>query len=161
MDSNIDTTYLRQEPLRPELKAVISNIKAKNPYPDFSINSLQQQVPSLVDIVNSNIDDRKSGFETVNYLDVYKPLSSGEGVSMYSTYIPNIDNEERLAQQQTTGEKWANGLQKFGTKTFNAVVGGTVGLVYGIGEAISDQKFSSLYDNDFSNWMNDLDTKNN
>jgi hypothetical protein len=156
-----DFSYLRQEIASPSIEPIIKDLHTKNPYPNFTIGQGQQYVPSLLDIVNSNVDNRKSSFEEVKYLDVYKPLNSGEGVSMYETYIPNIDNQERLAQQQSTGEKWANGAQKFLTKTASAVVGGTVGLVYGVEEALTDGKFSSLYDNDFSNWMNDLDTKLN
>jgi len=88
-------------------------------------------------------------------------LSSGIYTPRFESFIQGTDNQERLAQQQSTGEKWANGALKFGTKTLSAVVGGTVGLVYGVEEALTDGKFSSLYDNDFSNWMNDLDTKLN
>jgi len=92
---------------------------------------------------------------------VYKTLDSGEKVRMFENFIPGTDNEERLAQQQTTGDKWANGVTKALSKTVNAVVGGTAGLVYGVGSALSNGSFSSLYDNDFSNWLNDLDVKTN
>jgi len=92
---------------------------------------------------------------------VYKTLDSGEKVRMFEDFIPGTDNEERLAQQQSSGDKWANGATKFLTKTTNAVLGGTAGLVYGVGSALSNGSFSSLYDNDFSNWLNDLDTKTN
>lgn len=88
-------------------------------------------------------------------------LGSGIYTPRFENFIQGTDNQERLAQQQSTGEKWANGALKFGTKTLSAVVGGTAGLVYGVEEALTDGKFSSLYDNDFSNWMNDLDTKLN
>lgn len=91
----------------------------------------------------------------------YATLSNGEKVQKYESYIPGTDNMERLAQQQTTGDKWINGLEKFGLKTLNAVVGGTAGVVAGLGSAVSDGKMSSIYDNNFSNWLNDLDTKLN
>jgi len=84
---------------------------------------------------------------------VYKTLDSGEKVRMFEDFIPGTDNEERLAQQQSSGDKWANGATKFLTKTTNAVLGGTAGLVYGVGSALSNGSFSSLYDNDFSNWL--------
>lgn len=92
---------------------------------------------------------------------IYKTLSSGEKISMFENFIPGTDNMERLAQNQTTGEKWSNGALKALSKTGNAVLGGTVGLVYGVGSALKEGSFSALYDNDFSNKMNDLDTKLN
>lgn len=87
---------------------------------------------------------------------VYKTLSSGEKIGMYDNYIAGTNNNERLAQSQTTGEKWSNGVTKALAKTGSAVVGGTIGLVYGLGEALTG---GSLYDNDFSNKLADLDTK--
>lgn len=89
---------------------------------------------------------------------VYADLSSGERVAMFENYIPGTNNEERLAQTQSTGDKWANGALKFGAKTFNAIIGGTLGVVNGVGEGLSG---GSVYDNDFSNWLADLDTKLN
>lgn len=91
----------------------------------------------------------------------YDTLSTGELVKRYENYLPGSDNNERLAQNQSTGEKWANGLLKFGAKTLSSIVGGTAGVVNGVGAAINDGKFSSVYDNNFSNWLADLDTKMN
>lgn len=92
---------------------------------------------------------------------VYATLSDKSKVLMYKDYIPGTDNNERLAQQQTTGEKWLNGIEKASKKTINAVVGGTAGIVYGLGSALSNGSMSNIYDNNFSNWLNDLDTKLN
>ena len=89
---------------------------------------------------------------------VYTQLSDGSRVAMFENYIPGTNNEERLAQNQSTGDKWANGALKFGAKTFNAVVGGTLGVVNGVAEGLSG---GSVYDNDFSNWLADVDTKLN
>jgi len=90
---------------------------------------------------------------------VYKDLNSGERVLMYENYIPGTDNEERLAQEQSTGDKWANGMNKFLGKTKNAVLGGTVGTVYGIFDAMKQGSFDAVYDNDMSRWLDDLNTK--
>lgn len=102
---------------------------------------------------------------TQNYIidqdEVYTTLSSGAMNSKYPNYIQGTDNNERLASQQSTGEKWSNGLQKFGGKTLNSVLGGTAGIVYGVGSWITEGNFSAVYNNSFSNWLNDLDTKMN
>lgn len=106
----------------------------------------------------------KPSFYEKNYNvdELYGRLpGSGEYVKKFDTYTPGIDNYAYAAETQSTGEKWANGITKFGGKTLGAVVGGTVGIVYGAGSVISDGNFSALYDNKFSNWMNDLDVKMN
>lgn len=106
----------------------------------------------------------KPSFYEKNYNvdELYGRLAgSGEYVKKFDTYTPNIDNYEYAAQNQSSGEKWANGTLKFGSKTLNAVVGGTVGVVYGVGAFLGDGEVSSLYDNDFSNKLADLDTKLN
>lgn len=92
---------------------------------------------------------------------VYDTLSSGAEIARYENFIPGTDNEERLAQQQTTWDKVSNGLLKFGGKTLNAIVGGTAGVAYGITEALADGSMSSLYDNNTTNWLSDLDSKLN
>lgn len=92
---------------------------------------------------------------------VYDTLSSGAEIARYENFIPGTDNEERLAQQQTTWDKISNGLLKWGGKTLNAVVGGTAGVAYGITEALADGSMSSLYNNNTTNWLSDLDTKLN
>ncbi len=91
--------------------------------------------------------------------DLYTTLGSGEKVARYENYIPGTDNNERLAAEQGTGDKWINGATKALAKTGSAVLGGTVGLVYGVGAALNDGSFSSIYDNSFSNTLADWDSK--
>lgn len=114
--------------------------------------------------IASQIPTEKPSFSEITpYKEssIYATLSDGSRVPMYENYIPGTDNNERLAQGQTAGEQWANGTAKFFTKTTNAVLGGTVGLVYGLGSALNEGSFSALYDNDFSNTLRDWDTKTN
>lgn len=109
-------------------------------------------------------DNRKQKFsEYTPYSTntVYTDLSDGTKVAMFENFLPGTNNQERLAKQQTASEKWGNGLQKFLSKTSNAIVGGTVGTVYGLGKAFDTGEFSSIYDNELSNWLADVDTKMN
>ena len=103
----------------------------------------------------------KPTLETRNYNidEAYAPLSTGEYTAKFDTYKAGRDNNEYFAQTQSTGDKWANGATKFLAKTGSAVLGGTAGLVYGVGAALSDGSFSSVYDNNFSNTLADWDTK--
>jgi hypothetical protein len=91
--------------------------------------------------------------------DLYASTSEGELLSKYENYIPGTDNNERLASQQTTSEKWSNGIIKALAKTGSAILGGTAGIVYGVGSVLNDGSFSSIYDNSFSNTLSDWDTK--
>lgn len=166
MDNNQEYSHLELPTQKKEsvIAPVIEDLRAKSP---IGLNGIatKSNEPFSVNFgkINSQgVDNRVQTFDnSTPFLDVYKPLSNGDTVAMYPTYVPRIDNNELLASQQSTGEKWANGTQKFLGKTVNAVVGGTVGIVYGAGSAISDGNFSALYDNKFSNWMNDLDVKMN
>lgn len=141
------------------LKSVEDDIKGKA----LTWNENRQlESMSASNFYSPFVDNR---IKTQDYIidprEVFTTLSSGEMVSKYPSYIRGIDNEEYHAQRQTAGEKWKNGIIKFGGKTLNAVVGGTVGTVYGIGSWINNGSFESVYNNDFSNWLADLDTKMN
>lgn len=89
--------------------------------------------------------------------ELYSTLSTGEQVKNFETYTPGIDNKEAFAQSQTSWDKWQNGATKALAQFGTGIVGGTVGIVYGIGNGIKEGSFSATYDNDF---MNYLDTFN-
>lgn len=159
-----NNSYLAPVQQTPEIEQLSEKIRVNTPKLPSLNNpfNTQNSTPSFDELINKGVDTRKKTIDySTPFLNVYKPLSSGDYVSMYEKYIPNIDNQERLAQEQTSWDKLSNGVLKFGTKTGNAVLGGTVGMVYGIGSAINNGQGSAIYDNDFSNWLNDLDVKMN
>ena len=88
-------------------------------------------------------------------------LVAGDWMKKFPTYKQGRDNYEYAGQNQTTTDKWVNGAEKAILKTGNAVLGGTVGIVYGLGAALNEGSFSALYDNDFSNKLADWDEKLN
>ncbi len=110
--------------------------------------ALNQQQESKVDLNPNNI--------AID--DVYTTLSDGTLSRKYDDFLVGVDNEERLAQNQSTASKWGNGLAKFVGKTATNVIGGTVGTLVSIPQAISEGSFSALYDNDFQNSLDDLNT---
>lgn len=157
-----------EQPLTPELYTVEQQIRGNTSNGSSNIMDLSN-VNSQLSFGEEFSFGRpidpilKPTFERTNYdiLEAYAPLSDGTFVAKYPTIQPGADNQEYHAQRQGAGEKWANGLLKFGGKTLNAVVGGTVGTVYGVGSWISNGSFESVYNNDFSNWLADLDVKMN
>jgi len=79
----------------------------------------------------------------------------------FKNFLRGTDNNERLARQQTTGEKWGNAMQKLGAGIGIAVAGGTVGTVTGLINGIKKGSFNEIYNDDFNIWLDNLDKKMN
>lgn len=100
-------------------------------------------------------------FSTTNLSD----LNEEQKQSIYFTEDENQNKaviNETLGQDQSSIGAWAKGLTKFVGKTATATVGGTLGVLYGLGSSISNLEFNKLYDNDFTKsldkadkWMDD------
>lgn len=95
----------------------------------------------------------------VDNKDVYENLYSGTGVSRFPTIRNLATDEDRLGREQTTGEKWFNGLTKAGQNFTKVFVQNTAGAVYGLGSAVSNGEWSKLYDNEFSDALDDWNTR--
>jgi len=109
-----------------------------------------------------DFEDKRVKFKdyTTSFDAVYAPLSDNNSfVARYESYLPNVNNEERLARQQSAGEQWANGFSKLGLKTLTAVGGGTVGIVDSLVTGIKEGSLSAAYNSDFNKWLDDLNTK--
>jgi hypothetical protein len=105
--------------------------------------------------------DNTPYFNKPNYNpdNLYVKLNSGEYINRYDTYTPFVNNEEIKAENQTTTDKWANGVTKFLGKTGTAVIGGTIGTLYGLGNSIYEGNLTAIYDNNFSRGVDDINTK--
>ena len=99
-------------------------------------------------LLSSNSSNDGTDFSTVSAKDV--PMTG-----RFPKYFPGMDNEEMYAQAQTGLEKAYNGVVKMTGTATATFLEGTAGLVYGIGKSIADQKFSSFYDNELTNSLND------
>jgi hypothetical protein len=81
------------------------------------------------------------------------PLSSFYIGNRFTETRPGTDYEEMVGQQQSSADKIGNDIVKFAGVAATSFVSGTAGLVYGIGAAWNDQRFSSLFDNDITRGM--------
>jgi hypothetical protein len=90
---------------------------------------------------------------------IYDRLRDGSYVAKFENYLGETGNEDRLAREQSATEQWMNGLGKFTTKTLNYALDSTVGTVWGIFEGMASGEFRDVWDNDFSNWMDDVNKK--
>ena len=116
---------------------------------------------SLNEGLFSKKSDKISLTENTDFNEVY--AKAGDiFTSRYSNFLKGTDNNERLARQQTSGEKWANGLFKAGINFRTTVVGGTVGSVTGVANWInSGFETEGLYTDDFNQWLDGVNEKAN
>ena len=84
-------------------------------------------------------------------------LSTGELYEnrKFGLYDPS-KTEEQYAYGQSAWDKAGNGLAKLAGTTATTLADNTIGLLYGMGAALGNQKFSSLYDNDFFKKMDEI-----
>lgn len=86
-------------------------------------------------------------------------LSDVPHSSRYPQYYLDRDNEEMYAQHQSGLDKIKNGVAKFAGTTFTSFVDGTAGLVNGIFTAVSEGRWSGLWDNATTRKMDELSQK--
>jgi len=97
--------------------------------------------------------------ETIDVNTNFTRLNSGEYIPKYENIAGNYGNENRLALQQTTGEKWANGLTKFVGKVGTYAADATVGTIYGLYKGITEGSLEAVWNNEFSQGIDDLNTQ--
>jgi energy-coupling factor transporter ATP-binding protein EcfA2 len=83
------------------------------------------------------------------------PLSSFYIGDRYPETRPGTDYEEMAGQQQSALDKLGNGIIKMAGTATNSFASGTVGLLYGIGASILEQRLASLIDNDVTRQMDE------
>ena len=93
--------------------------------------------------------------------DRYTRLNDGSFVKKYDVYQQGANNEELNAQLQDQGSSsvWGRGLKRFVNQTMTSFLGGVASLPVGVVSAVSQGSLTALYDNDFTKWLDDLDTK--
>lgn len=112
----------------------------------------------------SEIDPSQGKMKTtseVSLMDTHELLNDGETwMPKYKSYLPGVDNDTRLSQQQTDWEKFMNPIKRFGSNTSKGLL--DIGsFVYGIGAAATSGRFDALYDNSMSKYIDDLTAKTN
>lgn len=88
-------------------------------------------------------------------------LVGDEWISKYPTYEVGRDNAEYAAQNQSTFDKWSNGMLKAGANLGTTVAGNTVGLIIGAAEGVSQGSWNAVFDSNFSNMLADYNDKLN
>ena len=120
---------IKQPTFSDPLKLMSQDIKTKTG--DIPPTQQQTQGSGLGDLFSNataQLDQvNNQGFAFKNFDvgidEAFTTLNSGDSVRKFESFERFVNNEDRLAKQQSTGEKWANGLSKFGIKTGTAVLG--------------------------------------
>lgn len=121
---------------------------------DKFINESQNRVLSRASQSNPYRDMRQM---------VQSPLATTDtpwGESMFDNKTANQADFENLGDVRAENQPWyaqiGAGLAKGAVLAGTTFLKGTLGLVYGIGTAISEDKWSGLWDNDFSRAMDEF-----
>ena len=109
----------------------------------------QKETSPFYEYGNYSLDDR------------YTRLNDGSFVKKYDVYQQGYNNEEINSQLQDQGSSsvWGRGIKRFVNQIGTSLVGGVMSLPVGIVSAVSQGSLTALYDNDFTKWLDDLDTK--
>jgi hypothetical protein len=162
--TNTDFSYLDivNQP-NTDITNTVKSIQKKSPIQNGikKVEGLKNQDMNVnfIGSLDGRLDSRMQTYDnTTPFSDVYKSIGTG-AVAKFETYVPRVDNQERLSQSQSTGDKWANGLLKAGNNLLTTVVGNTVGFVYGLAEGAREGSWNAVFDNSFSNALADYNEK--
>lgn len=142
--STPDMVRVGQDVRRLVNASYLDTVKATTPVHDIISEGVPQ---GRFDIGGSRIDLRDSHYR----------LSSGKWVPRYDTYMPGVDNDDRLGRAQSTGGKWLRGLGKFAAKTAMYGIGGIIQPFYGVFNGIKKGSWTAVFNNDFTRWLDDMD----
>lgn len=121
-------------------------------------NNEKSQARKAYELIKAMSEKKVDPYSTFNYIDDVglELYESGAGESKYDegiqyNQLSNIGDIR--AHEQSSISKVTNGLAKGAILAGTTFLDGTIGLVMGGMQAISENKWSSLWDNDFSKMM--------
>ena len=147
-----------------DISSIVSDIRSTipNPTEPTNVNFIQgtsERQSSLNSLFSPQSNQASFYNEGFTVGEAYTRLNSGDYIAKFDNFLQGVDNEERFAQAQTTSDKWVNGWTKFLGKTGTAVLGGTIGTLYGVGKGIFTADWSAVWDNEFQQVLDDWNTQ--
>lgn len=135
---------------------------------DKSRNTYSGKQTSYGEVIAGNQQSSAADFgvfgkgRTIKLDEAYDFLSDGNiGLAKFKSYMPGRDNEDYYGRSQTTWNKAVNGIWKLVTKTALYGVSGVVGIIPAAYNLIKTGTLSSVFDNDFTRTINDIDERIN
>lgn len=123
--------------------------------------AIDPELASMKSIMSGNAQ-RERLFTTEKTIDVntnFTRLNDGSYIPNYKNVIGNFGNEDRLASQQSAGEKWLHGMTKMVSKAGTYAADATIGTIYGLYKGISEGSLDAVWSNEFSQYIDDLNTQ--
>lgn len=135
---------------------------------DKSRNTYSGKQTSYGEVIAGNQQSSAADFgvfgkgRTIKLDEAYDFLSDGNiGLAKFKSYMPGRDNEDYYGRSQTTWNKAVNGIGKLVTKTALYGVSGVVGTIPAAYNLIKTGTLSSVFDNDFTRTIDDIDERIN
>mgnify|MGYP002517299851 CR=1 FL=1 len=150
----------------------MEDIRETGPIGLKGINTKQQETLEPIDLkaLGVSLAGRTPSYANIG-VDIPIYSSTGDlGESRFDklgglTAEDISDVENMRAEAQSTLGKWANGISKGGVLAGTTFLDGTIGLIYGLGDVLVNlgnkeesgwETFSRLWDNEFSNGMQQI-----
>lgn len=156
--SFIPSVPVNEKTEKAKVNGLVAKVRAKKPK---SITEEAAASSSIGASVNESIGGNT---EYINKRDVplmeqYDELNDGTLIPKYERFTHGINNEEKLARQMTTGQKWGRGFKKLAAKSALYTAGGITQSVASIVHAIQKGSLDALYDNETTRWFNDQEIR--
>lgn len=156
--SFIPSVSINEKTEKAKVNGLVAKVRAKKPK---SITEEAAASSSIGASVNESIGGNT---EYINKRDIplmeqYDELNDGTLIPKYERFTHGINNEEKLARQMTTGQKWGRGFKKLAAKSALYTAGGITQSVASIVHAIQKGSLDALYDNETTRWFNDQEIR--
>jgi len=150
-----------EDNISPSLKPMVTDIYEKGKNKSFTSQDYINEVQGDQAILGSYFgkDNKISMTRAVDLDELYVNVG-GDYLPKFKDYRFGTDNMERFARQQSTGEKWKNGLTKAGAQLGSVVLGSTIGSITGAYNFInSGFEMEALYTDDFNKSLDEFNER--
>lgn len=153
-DDWLSNRDLSQYKMGPAIQPIVGSIRY-----DHLKGADRNWIPRAREIINRGVAGKIDMFTEVSRYDTHNRVGADTWVPKFSSYKVGVNNEERLALGQSSMEKFINPIARGFTKISYGGVLDLAALPYGIIAAANTGRLESVYDNDFTEWIDKLDAK--
>lgn len=151
-DDWLSNRDLSQYKMGPAIQPLVGSIRY-----DHLKGANRNWIPKAREIINRGVAGKIDMFTEVSRYDTHDRVGADTWVPKFSSYKVGVNNEERLALGQSSMEKFINPIVRGNIKVTRGGVLDLLALPYGIIAAANTGRLESVYDNDFTNWIDKLD----
>ena len=153
-DDWLSNRDLSQYKMGPAIQPLVGSIRY-----DHLKGANRNWIPKAREIINRGVAGKIDMFTEVSRYDTHDRVGADTWVPKFSSYKVGVNNEERLALGQSSMEKFINPIARGFAKINYGGVLDLAALPYGIIVAANTGRLESVYDNDFTEWIDKLDAK--